>query len=168
MSLKISKKDGNGVPDTFKSFIEKIKMENMRRKRIMNVELDPTLNHYIWNKLDSIQYQIIQGDCEDIASLIPKREYALVIAYIPHGFNFPDIEYDREPYTYQAFNKVVTGFQEVTISPLWRFVTFHSDTQFAMLLTSFKGKANSRMQLTGYDFEIVCLITVKFFYLCTI
>ena len=148
MSLNMSKKDGNGVPDTFKSFIEKIKMENMRRKRFMNVELDPSLNLYIWNGLDNVQYQIIQGDCEDIASLIPKREYGLVIADIPHGFNFPDIEYDREPYTYQAFSKVVTGFQEVTTSPLWRFVTFHSDTQFPMLLTSFKGKANSRMQLT--------------------
>ena len=55
-SLKMSKKDGNGVPDTFKSFIEKIKVENMRKKRLMNVELDPTLNHYIWNGFDSIQY----------------------------------------------------------------------------------------------------------------
>ena len=100
MSLKMSKKDGNGVPDTFKSFIEKIKMETMRRKRLMNVELDPTLNHYIWNGPDSVQYQIIQGDCEDIAKVIPKREYAPVIADILHGFNFPNIEYDSEPYTY--------------------------------------------------------------------
>ena len=79
MSLKMSKKDGNGAPDTFKSFIEKIKMENMRRKRLMNVELDPTLNHYIWNGLDSVQYQIIQGDYEDIAKLIPKRKYAQLL-----------------------------------------------------------------------------------------
>ena len=85
MSLKMSRKDANGVQDTFKSFIEKIKLEKMRKKRLMNVELDPTLNHYIWNGLDSVQYQIIQGDCEDIASLIPKREYALVIVNIPHG-----------------------------------------------------------------------------------
>ena len=113
-----------------------------------NVELDPTLTHLIWNWLDTIQYQIIQGDCEDIAKLIPKREYALVIADIPHAFDFPDIGYDSEPYTYEAFSKVVTKFQEVTTSPLWRFVTFHSDTQFAMLLASFKGKANSRMKLT--------------------
>ena len=96
----------------------------------------------------SWQYQIIQGDCEDIAKLIPKREYALVIANIPHGFNFLDIEYDSEPYTYQDFSKLVTGFQEFRTSPLSRFVTFHSDTQFAMLLISFKGKEKSRMQLT--------------------
>ena len=114
----------------------------------MNVELDPTLNHFIWNGIDSIQYQIIQGECEDIEKLIPKREYDLVIADIPHSFNFPEIEYDSEPYTYQAFSKMVRSFQEVTTSPLWRFVTFHSYTQFSMLLISFKGKTNSRMHLT--------------------
>jgi hypothetical protein len=71
-----------------KAFIEKIKLERLRKQRLRNVELDPTLTHFIWNGLDTIQYQIIQGDCEDIAKLIPKREYALVIADIPHGFNF--------------------------------------------------------------------------------
>ena len=102
------KKDANGAPDSFRSFIEKIKMETMRKKRLCNVEIDPCLTHFIWNGLKTIQYQIIQGDCEDIAKLIPKREYALVIANISHGFNFPDIGYDSEHYTFQAFNKVVT------------------------------------------------------------
>ena len=142
------RKEDNGAPDSFKTFIEKIKIERLRKQRIKNVELDPTLNHFIWNGLDTIQYQVIQGDCEDIAKLIPKRDYALVIADIPHGFNIPNIYYDSDPYTYQAFNKVVAGFVEVTSSPLWRFVTFHSDTQLAMILSSFKGKTNSRMRLT--------------------
>ena len=142
------RKEDNGAPDSFKTFIEKIKIERLRKQRIKDVQLDPTLNHFIWNGLDTIQYQVIQGDCEDIAKLVPKRDYALVIADIPHGFNIPNIFYDIDPYTYQAFNKVVVGFKEVTSSPLWRFVTFHSDTQLAMLLSSFKGKTNSRMQLT--------------------
>lgn len=142
------KKEDNGAPNSFKTFIEKIKIERLRKQCIKNVELDPTLNHFIWNGLDTIQYQVIQGDCEDIAKLVPKRDYALVIADIPHGFNIPNICYDIDPYTYQAFNKVVAGFKEVTSSPLWRFVTFHSDTKLAMLLSSFKGKTNSRMQLT--------------------
>ena len=73
---------------------------------------------------------------------------SIVIVDIPHGFNVPNIGYDSESFIYQAFNEVVTGFQEVTTPPLWRFVTFHSDTQLAMLLSSFKGKTNSRMQLT--------------------
>ena len=142
------RKDDNGVLDSFKTFIEKIKIERLRKQRIKDIQLDPTLNHFIWNGLDTIQYQVIQSDCEDIAKLIPKRDYALVIADIPHGFNIPNIDYDSDPYTYQALSKVVVGFLEVTSSPLWRFVTFHSDTQLAMLLSSFKGKTNSRIQLT--------------------
>ena len=142
------RKEDNGAPDSFKTFIEKIKIERLRKQRIKNVVLDPTLNHFIWNGLDTIQYQVIQGDCEDIAKLISKRDYSLVIADIPHGFNIPNIDYDSDPYTYQALSKVVAGFVEVTSSPFWRFVTFHSNTQLAMILSSFKGKANSRMQLT--------------------
>ena len=112
------KKEDNGAPDSFKTFIEKIKIERLRKQRIKNVELDPTLNHFIWNGLDTIQYQVIQGDYEDIAKLVPKRDYALVIADIPHGLNIPNIYYDSDPYTYQAFSKLVTGFIEVTSSPL--------------------------------------------------
>ena len=142
-------KDDNGALDSFRTFIEKIEIERLKKQHIKNVELDPTLTHFIWNGIDTIQYQVIQGDCEDIAKLIPKRDYALVLADIPHGFNIPNIDYDNDPYTYQALSKVVAGFVEVTSSPLWRFLTFYSDTRLALLLTSFKGKTNSRLQLTG-------------------
>src|ERR1700734_3720407 len=101
------RKEDIEAPDSFKTFIEKIKIEILRKQRIKNVELDPTLNHFIWNGIDTIQYQVIQGDCEDNAKLIPKRDYALVIADIPHDFNIPNIYYDSDPYTYQALNKVV-------------------------------------------------------------
>ena len=142
------KKDANRAPDRFSSIIEKIKMERIRKQHISDVELDPSLNHFIWNGLHAIQYQIISGDCEDIAKLIPKRDYSLVISNIPHGFNYPNLEYDSEPYTYQVCSKVVTGFQEITTSPFWIFVTFHSNTQLELLLSSFNGKTKSRMQIT--------------------
>ena len=141
------KKDANGAPDSFRTFSEKIKIERLKKQRLKNVELDPTLTHFTQNGLATIQYQVIQGGCEDIAKLIPKKDHALVIADIPHGFNIPNIDYDSDPYTYQALSKVVAGFVEVTSLPLWRFVTSHSDTQLAMILSSFKGKTNSRMQL---------------------
>jgi len=96
----------------------------------------------------TIKYHVIQVDCEDIAKIIPKMDYSLVIADIPHGFNIPNIDYGSDPYTYQALSKVVAGLVEVTSSPLWIFLTFHLDTQLEMLLTSFKGKINSRMQCT--------------------
>jgi hypothetical protein len=78
--------------------------------------------------------------------LFLKNEYPLVIADIPHGYNIQNIGYDTEPYTYQAFNKVVMGFTEVTTSPFWRFLVFHSDTQQRLVQSSFKGKEKTRMQ----------------------
>ena len=41
------RKDGNGAPDSFRTFIEKIKIERLKKQRIKNVELDPTLTHFI-------------------------------------------------------------------------------------------------------------------------
>jgi hypothetical protein len=90
---------------------------------------------------------VILGDCEKIANIVPKKEYSLVIVDIPHGYNIQNIGYDSEPYTYQAFNKVVMGFMEVTTSPFWRFLVFHSDTQQGLVQSSFKGKEKTRMQL---------------------
>ena len=66
---------------------------------------------------------------------------------IHHGYNIQDIVYDGEAYTYQDFNKVDNVFVEVPTSPLWIFLIFHSDTQLGLVLSSFKGKANSRRQL---------------------
>ena len=94
-----------------------------------------------------MQYKVIVGDCANIANLVPKKEYSLVIANIPHGYNIKNITYDYEPYTYQLFNKVISGFVDVTTSPLWRFIVFHLDVQGGVVLTTFKDKANSRKQL---------------------
>jgi ribosomal protein L2 len=117
----MSKKNADGVPETFKSFIQKSKFDRERRRHVQNVQLDDTLDHYIWNGIDTIQYKVILGDCEKLASIASKKEYSLVIADIPHGYNIQNIEYDNGPYTYQDFSKVVMGFTEVTTSPFWIF-----------------------------------------------
>ena len=141
------KRGGAGVPESFKIHIQRAKIERQRRQCLANVELDDTLDHYIWNGLDTVQYRVILGDCADIANLVPKKEYALVIANIHHGYNIRNTTYDCEPYTYQSFIKVVSRFVDVTTSPLWRFVVFHSDTQLGGLLTAFRGKGKKRKQL---------------------
>ena len=94
-----------------------------------------------------MQYEVSLGDYEDITNLVPNKEYSIVIADIPHGFNIRNTTYDCEPYTYQSFNKVVSRFVDVTTSPLWRFIVFHFDTQLGGLLTSFKGKTKTRKKL---------------------
>ena len=54
---------------------------------LANVELNDTLDHCIWIGLDTVQYKFILGDCAGIAKIVPKKEYTLVIADIPHGYN---------------------------------------------------------------------------------
>ena len=48
------KKDDNGAPTSFRTFIEKVKIEGLRKQRVKNVELDPTLTHFIWNGIDIV------------------------------------------------------------------------------------------------------------------
>ena len=143
--LKMTKKDA--ILETFKGYIQKMKFERETRKRLEIVQLDDCLDHYIWNGLDTVQYQVILGDYENIVNLVPKKEYSLIIADIPHRYNIKNIVYDGEPYTYQAFNKVVKGFVEVTTSPLWKFLVIYSYMQLGLVLSSFKGQANSRRKL---------------------
>ena len=90
---------------------------------------------------------MIFGDCTNIANLVPKKEYSLVIADIPNGYNIKNIIDDCDPYTFQYFNKVVSRFVGVTTSPLWIFLVFHSDVQRGAVLMAFKDKENSRKQL---------------------
>ena len=122
------KRGGAGVPESFKIHIQRAKIERQRRQCLANVELDDTLDHYIWNGLDTMQDRVILGDFADITNLVPKKEYALVIADIPHGYNIRNTTYDCDPYTYQSFNTMVSRFLEVTTSLLLRFVVFHSNT----------------------------------------
>ena len=89
---------------------------------------------------------MILGDFEQIANIVPKKEYFLVIVDISHGYNIQNIGYDTEPYTYQDFNKVVLGFIEVTTSRFWRFLVFHSNTQQGLVQSRFKEKEKTMMQ----------------------
>jgi hypothetical protein len=85
VSLKMPNKSAYGVPETFKSFIQKSKFERERRKHVRTFELDDTLDHYIWNGLDIVHYKVILGDCEQITNIVTKKGYSLVIVDIPHS-----------------------------------------------------------------------------------
>ena len=74
-------------------------------------------------------YSVAGGRAVIVVCCSPVTSALLVIADITHGYNIQNIGYDTEPYTYQAFNKVVMGFIEVTTSPFWIFIAFHIDTQ---------------------------------------
>ena len=80
-----------------------------------------------------MQSKMIFGDCANIANLVPEKEYSLVIADVPHGYNIKNITCDCDPYTYQSFNKVVLRFLDVTTSPPWRFIVVHYETPVAKM-----------------------------------
>ena len=74
VSLNMPKKNADGVPETFKSFIQKSKFERERKRRVQNVQLDDIPDHYIWNWLETVQYKVILGDCEQLANIIHKKK----------------------------------------------------------------------------------------------
>ena len=88
------------IPESFKIHIQRAKIEWQRRQHLANVELDDTLDNHIWNGLDTVQYKLIVIDCANIANLVPEKEYSLVIANIPHGYDIKNITCECEPYTY--------------------------------------------------------------------
>ena len=81
------KRGTDGVPESFKIHIQRTKIERKRRQHFANVELDDTLDNYIWNELHTMQYKFSIGNCENIANLVSKNVYSLVIADIHHGYN---------------------------------------------------------------------------------
>jgi hypothetical protein len=44
-----------------------------------------------WNGIDTVQYKVILGDCEQLANIVPKKKYSLVIVDIPHAYNIQNI-----------------------------------------------------------------------------
>ena len=67
------KNNADGVPETFEMCIQKAKFERERRRHVQNFQLDDTLDHYIWNGLDTVQYKVILGDCEQLGNIVPKK-----------------------------------------------------------------------------------------------
>ena len=79
------------IPESFKIHIQIAKIEWQIRKHLANIELDDTIDNHVWNGMDTVQYKVIVGDYANIANLVPKKEYSLVIANIPHGDNIKNI-----------------------------------------------------------------------------
>ena len=62
------------IPKSFKIHIQREKIKRQRMQRIANVELDDTLDHHIWNGLDTMQYKEIIGDSANIENRVHKKE----------------------------------------------------------------------------------------------
>jgi hypothetical protein len=133
-----------------KVLFKKTKFERERRRHVQNVQLDKTLDHYNWNGLDTVQYEVILGDFEQLANIVPKKKYSLVIVNIPHGYNIENIGYDIDPYSYQDFNKVVMGFTEVTTSPFFSSISFRHTTRISTIKLQGERKDKDEVYLVIY------------------
>eukprot|EP01018_Ginkgo_biloba_P036654 Gb_17912 [translate_table: standard] len=120
------------VPEAFKAHTERAKMERSRRVWLSSIDYDDSLHHYVWDTLHTMSYAIYNGDCEQLDTLVPRKEYSLVIIDISQGYNIKGCINDEEPFSYKQFKKVVEAFCKVTTSNMWRFIVFHLDAQQGM------------------------------------
>ena len=50
------------------------------------------------NSLHSLSYSVLSGDVMDMQTLLPKKEYSLLIADIAYGFQLVVLVNDEEPF----------------------------------------------------------------------
>ena len=62
-----------------------------------------------------LYYNVYCGDVAEMITLVPKKEYTLLVADIPYGF--------------KQLEKMVKDFADLTTAGLWRIVVFHSMDQ---------------------------------------
>ena len=76
-----------------------------------------------------LYYNVYCGDVAEMITLVPKKEYTLLVADIPYGFCMVGSSYDEEPFQFKQLEKMVKDFVDFTTAGLWRIVVFHSMDQ---------------------------------------
>eukprot|EP01018_Ginkgo_biloba_P038480 Gb_37443 [translate_table: standard] len=136
---------------------EKILISILSRVKSTDISLNEMAEEFT-----NLSYAIYNGDCEKLDTLVPRKEYSLMIVDIPHGYNIKGCINDEEPFSYKQFKRVVEEFCKVTTSNMWRFIVFHSDAQQGMVLTKFRDLTNSRDHLIWHKPNIRSKIGHKF------
>ena len=81
------------------------------------------------NSLHSLSYSVLCGDVADMLKLLRKKEYSMLIADIPYGFQLAGLVNDEEPFKYIQLEKMIKDFARLIMAPLWRVIIFHSRNQ---------------------------------------
>ena len=74
-------------------------------------------------------YNVYNSDVVDMLQVLPKKDYTLLIANIPYGFRMAGSSYDDTPFIFKQLDKMIKDFPQLTTTPLWRIVIFHSMDQ---------------------------------------
>ena len=84
------------------------------------------------HKLDVTKYlfyNVYNRDVADMLQVFPKKDYTLLVAYIPYGFRMAGLSYDATPFLFNQLDKMIKDFAQLTTTALWRIVIFHSMDQ---------------------------------------
>ena len=76
-------------------------------------------------------------------TILPKRQYTLLIVDIPYGFRITGSMYDDEHFKYPQIEKMLKDVAELTLAPLWQIVIFHNMGQYLSITTSLKSRCHA-------------------------
>ena len=98
-------------------------------------------------KFGDILYEIHCKDARLLHDYIPKRDYSLVLADIPYGFNIPGcLHDDTVAWGHAEVASMVRAFKVVTTARLWRIILVHSLDQFGPVKSVLEQECNGGMQ----------------------
>ena len=125
-------KDIHDFPTSFLAHLERARKEKDRRLvKAFDMIDDGTFKKFSHKKdiTRELYYNVYCGDVAEMITLVPKKEYTLLVADIPYGFRMAGSSYDDEPFRFKQLEKMVKDFADLTTAGLWRIVVFHSMDQ---------------------------------------
>ena len=94
-----------------------------------------------------ILYEIHAKDAKVLHEYMPKRDYSLMLADIPYGFDVPGCLHDDSVAWGQAeIASMMRAFKVVTTARLWRVIIIHSIDQYATVKAVLDAECNGGLQ----------------------
>lgn len=94
-----------------------------------------------------ILYEIHCKDAKTLHEYIPKRDYTLMLADIPYGFNVSGCLHDDSvAWGQEEVSTMLRSFKVVTTARLWRVIIMHSIDQYAAVKTVLEAECNGGTQ----------------------
>ena len=99
-----------------------------------------------------LYYNVYCGDMADMKEKLPRKDYTLLISYIPYGFRMAWSMYNEEPFIFKQLEKMVKDFAEMTTTSLWRIVIFHSMDQGYSVAQALRSRCHGIENLAWYGY----------------
>ena len=97
-------------------------------------------------------------DVNDLGTLT-KHNFSLIIVDIPYRYKLKGSVFYEVAYKYKEIDNMVKSFKDLTLSPLWRFIIFHSTSQSVVVATALKEHTHAFETMCWYVRNLFILIT---------